>query len=150
MPRSAPLIFSEVASARKITSRDGPSPTTLAAGLRVVTLSNGSAGVAEGLLDRAGLRDHVDLVLSVEDAPAWKPAAAAYAHALEECGVEAHEAMLVAVHPWDIDGAARAGLRTGWVDRNGRDAYPTHLRPPELRAPSLAELAGDLLTAELK
>ena len=121
-----------------------------AAGLRVVTLSNGSAGVAEGLLDRAGLRDHVDLVLSVEDAPVWKPAAAAYAHALEECGVEAHEAMLVAVHPWDIDGAARAGLRTGWVDRSGRDAYPTHLRAPELRAPSLAELAGDLLTAELK
>ena len=58
--------------------------------------------------------------------------------------------MLVAVHPWDIDGAARAGLRTGWVDRSGRDAYPTHLRAPELRAPSLAELAGDLLTAELK
>jgi 2-haloacid dehalogenase len=121
-----------------------------AAGLRVVTLSNGSAGVAEGLLDRAGLRDHVDLVLSVEDAPAWKPAAAAYAHALEECGVEAHEAMLVAVHPWDIDGAARAGLRTGWIDRSGHDAYPAHMRAPDLRAPSLAELAGDVLTAELK
>ncbi len=121
-----------------------------AAGLRVVTLSNGSAGIAEGLLERAGLRDHVDLVLSVEDAPAWKPAASAYAHALEECGVEAHEAMLVAVHPWDVDGAARAGLRTGWIDRSGRGAYPAYLLAPELSAPSLAELAGDLLTAELK
>ncbi|ANH38459.1 (S)-2-haloacid dehalogenase 4A [Nocardioides dokdonensis FR1436] len=121
-----------------------------AAGLRVVTLSNGAAGVAEALLARGGLRDHVDLVLSVEDAPAWKPAASAYQHALDECGVEAHEAMLVAVHPWDIDGAARAGLRTGWVDRSGRGAYPSYLRAPELTAPSLAELAGDLLTAELK
>lgn len=121
-----------------------------AAGLRIVTLTNGSTSVAEGLLERAGLRDHLDLLLSVEDAPAWKPAASAYEHALEECGVEAHEAMLVAVHPWDIDGAARAGLRTGWVDRSGRGAYPAYLRAPELSAPSLAELAGDLLTAELK
>ncbi len=38
--------------------------------LRAVTLSNGSADVAERLLTRAGLRDHVDLVLSVGDADA--------------------------------------------------------------------------------
>jgi len=50
----------------------------------------------------------------------WKPAAAAYDYAVAECGVEALDAMLVAVHPWDIDGASRAGLATAWLDRNWR------------------------------
>ena len=48
-----------------------------------------------------------------------------------------------------VSGANR-DERTGWIDRSGRDAYPAHMRAPDLRAPSLAELAGDVLTAELK
>ena len=43
------------------------------------------------------------------DAGIWKPAAGAYSWALEQLSVDAREAMLVAVHPWDIVGAfARA------------------------------------------
>ncbi len=42
-------------------------------GFRLVTLSNGSASVAERLLGEADLRHHVEHVLSVEDAGAWKP-----------------------------------------------------------------------------
>ena len=51
-------------------------------GLRVVTLSNGAASVAQGLLERAGVADLVEATLSVADAGVWKPAAAAYAHAV--------------------------------------------------------------------
>jgi len=50
-------------------------------GLRLVTLTNGSANVADGLLARAGLRGEFERLLSVEDAAAWKPAPAAYARA---------------------------------------------------------------------
>ena len=53
-----------------------------ATGRRLVTLSNGSASVAEGLLARAGLTSYLERLLSVEDAGAWKPAAAAYAYAV--------------------------------------------------------------------
>lgn len=109
-------------------------------GCRVITLSNGAAAVAEGLLDRAGLRGEVEHVLSVQDAPGWKPAPEAYAYALEVCGVQPRDAMLVAVHPWDIHGAAAAGLRTAWVDRKGV-TYPTYLAEPEIVARSLVELA---------
>ena len=45
----------------------------------------------------------------------------------------------MAVHPWDIDGAARAGLRTAYVDRTGAD-YPSHLTPPDGTVASIAEL----------
>ena len=109
------------------------------AGVRLVTLSNGSARVAESLLGRAGLSDLVEHMLSVEDAPAWKPDPRAYEYALRTTGVPADRAMLVAAHPWDVDGAARAGLRTAYVNRAGID-YPVSFRPADVTVPSLAEL----------
>lgn len=112
-------------------------------GIRLVTLSNGSASVARGLLDRAGIADAFSRLLSVEDAPAWKPAPAAYAYALEVCGTQSPNAMLVAVHPWDLHGAHLAGLRTAWVNRR-RSVYPSSFGTPELEVTSLIDLAARL------
>ena len=112
-------------------------------GIRLVTLSNGSASVAESLFDRAGIREHFERLLTVEDAGRWKPAPEAYAYALQQCGVDPEEAMLVAVHPWDIDGASRAGLATAWVNRTG-GPYPEYFSAPDLRAVSVTDLADQL------
>jgi 2-haloacid dehalogenase len=114
-----------------------------AAGVRLVTLSNGASSVAEELLARAGVLDLVERRLSAADARAWKPHASAYVETLEACGVRAADAMLVAVHPWDIHGAARVGLRTGWVDRRGT-RYPAYFRAPEVTASGLDTLAAAL------
>lgn len=114
-----------------------------ALGIPLATLSNGSTTVAEGLLHRHGLSAVIDRLLSVENAPRWKPAPEAYAYALEVCGVPAAEAMLVAVHPWDIHGAHEAGLRTAWIDRSGT-AYPAHFARPDVRVASVPELASVL------
>jgi 2-haloacid dehalogenase len=110
-----------------------------AAGVRLVTLSNGASTVAEGLLRRAGISDVVEAMLSVEDAGAWKPDHRAYDYALRSTEVAAEEAMLVAAHPWDVDGAARAGLRTAWVNRIGA-TYPRSFRPADVEVPTLADL----------
>jgi 2-haloacid dehalogenase len=114
-----------------------------AAGFRLVTLSNGAAGVAEQLLAGAGLRDAFEAVLTVEDVGVWKPAAAAYLHAARACGVAAADCVLVAVHPWDLDGAHRAGMASAWLDRAG-SPYPQVFRRPTYAVPSLVELAGAL------
>jgi 2-haloacid dehalogenase len=111
-----------------------------AAGHRLATLSNGAASVADGLLTRSGIRDQFEALLSVEDAGAWKPARAAYHHAAARLRISPAQATLVAVHPWDVDGAARAGLRTAWVNRDG-DAYPAHLISPERTVSTVGELA---------
>jgi len=58
-------------------------------GIRLVTLSNGSAQVAKTLLEGAGVRHLFERLLSVEQAGIWKPAAGAYDYALGECGVDA-------------------------------------------------------------
>jgi len=112
-------------------------------GLRLVTLSNGSAGVARRLLAGTGVTDRFEAYLSVEQAGVWKPHPRAYAYALDHCRVEASDAMLVAVHPWDTDGARRAGLATAWVDRRG-GSYPYYFRPPDLQVQSLVDLAERL------
>ena len=110
------------------------------AGIRLVTMSNGATAVAERLLTAAGIVGRFEHLLSVEDAGVWKPARQAYHYALERCAVGASDAMLVAVHPWDIDGARRAGLRTAWINRAGA-SYPAHLLPAEVVASSLVSLA---------
>lgn len=112
-------------------------------GIRLVTLSNGSASVAQRRLEQAGLRDHFEQLLSVEDAGIWKPAPGAYTYALKRCGVRPVDAMLIAVHPWDTDGAARAGLGTTWINRGGA-TYPGYFTPPGLQVTSLVDLADRL------
>lgn len=112
-------------------------------GFDLVTLSNGSASVAQGLLERADAEHLLSRLLSVDDAGAWKPAEAAYRYAGEVCGVSPEAMMLVAVHPWDIHGAHRAGLQTAWIARSGQ-TYPAHFDAPDLVADDLADLAAQL------
>lgn len=113
-------------------------------GLRLVTLTNGSASVADRLLTAAGLRGEFEQLLSVEDAGVWKPASAAYAHAARACSTDPDEMLLVAVHPWDIHGARRAGMRTGWINRR-QAPYPEYFAAPDIQATGLAALAGQLV-----
>lgn len=111
-----------------------------AAGMRVCTLSNGGTAFADSLLSSAGVRDLVDPLLSVQESGAWKPLPHAYRYAAEATGMPAADLMLVAVHPWDCDGAMRAGLQAAWIDRTGA-AYPATFARPELTPRSIVDLA---------
>lgn len=114
-----------------------------AAGFRLVTLTNGATTVAEQLLERAGLGDAFERYLSVEDAGAWKPVRSAYEYAGEVCQTALEEMLLVASHPWDIDGAARSGMRTAWINRPG-NTYPTYFTRPDHTAAGIDQLADQL------
>ncbi|MFF4402298.1 haloacid dehalogenase type II [Streptomyces sp. NPDC001480] len=111
-----------------------------AAGYRLVTMTNGSAAHSDSLLDRAGVRDCFEALWDVAGPGRWKPHPRAYRYAVERAGVRPEQAMLVAVHPWDVDGAQRAGLAGAWL-RRGRTAYPRSLTEPSLAAENLTELA---------
>lgn len=118
------------------------------AGHRLLTLTNGSADTTRAVLERAALMDCFEAHLDVQGAGGrWKPAPEAYAHALREARTPARAAMLVSVHPWDIDGAARAGLGTVWLRRTTAP-YPTSLRPPDREVTGLVELAGQPAAGE--
>ncbi len=113
-------------------------------GLRLVTLTNGATSVADALLTTAGVREQFTTLLSVEAAGRWKPAPESYEYAALECAVPPAEMLLVAVHPWDIDGAARAGLQTAWIDRSGAAPYPPYLTKPGLTVSGVEDLARKL------
>lgn len=86
-------------------------------GVTVVTLTNGGADTTAQLLDRAGLAAYVDRVVSIDEARAWKPSSRPYHHLAGLLGRRPGELALVAVHSWDVHGAHRAGLVTGWCSR---------------------------------
>jgi 2-haloacid dehalogenase len=112
-----------------------------AAGVRMVTLTNGSAQLSAELLERAGVADLIERRLSVDEAGRWKPDLRAYAYAAEQCGTSLDRMALVAVHPWDIAGAQTAGMSGAWLDRAGRP-YPEVFGRPDATGRDLPELAA--------
>ena len=116
------------------------------AGIRIATLTNGSTQIARGLLERAGVESVVERHLDVSEVRRWKPAPEPYLYACAELGVEPSEAVLIAVHPWDVHGAMRAGLRGAWLDRDGL-AWPEVFERPNVSAPDLPALASSIMAA---
>lgn len=108
-------------------------------GYRLITLTNGSAQFAEKLFTSAGILEEFEALLSVEQASAWKPNPAAYVYAGGVCGVRPNQMLLVAVHPWDIHGAARAGLQTAWINRTSA-VYPSYFTAPDHTLTKLTDL----------
>lgn len=112
-------------------------------GCRLVTMTNGSSELSERLLGRAGLTDCFESHLDVSGPQRWKPARAAYQYVVDHTGVRPDEAVLVAVHPWDVDGAQRAGLGGAWLRRDAAH-YPQVMLPPTYTVGNLRELADAL------
>lgn len=87
------------------------------AGIRTMTLTVGDTALAEELFCRAGLSPLVDGFLSAETVRRWKPAPEPYRYGVAQIGWPAANVALIAAHPWDIHGARRVGLQTGWIAR---------------------------------
>lgn len=114
------------------------------AGVRAVTLSQGTPGVAAAGLERGGLAALVEQTLSSESIRAWKPAREVYLWAAGCCGVAPDRLALVAAHGWDVQGAQRAGLTGAWFPRSER-VYPEVYEPAHVSAASLPEAVEALL-----
>ena len=84
----------------------------------------------------------VSLVVTSEDARAYKPNGAFFEYALERAGAEAGEVVHVGDSKLaDVEGARRAGIRAVWVNRKGK-AFPAHLGAPEFEIETLDALPG--------
>jgi len=91
------------------------------AGLRLVIVSNTDRDILEHSLRQLELP--FDDFVTAEDAGAYKPSQRVFEHALERVGKPPDEVLHVAFgFKYDIGPAARAGMRTAWVNR--------HAEPP--------------------
>ena len=64
-------------------------------------------------------------MLGAELAQAYKPKPEVYLSAPRFLGLQPEQVLMVACHPWDLVGAAKAGLPTAYVHRSF-ESGPTH------------------------
>ncbi|MEU6374678.1 HAD family hydrolase [Streptomyces sp. NPDC046909] len=121
-----------------------PALDALAASHRHAVLSNSSIHVQDRKLRALGVHDRFEAILCAAELGVSKPEAGAFHAACEALELAPGQVAYVGDHP-EIDGrgAAEAGLRSFWIDRDG--VYATGAAPvgPH-RIASLAELPAIL------
>ena len=110
---------------------------------RVVVVSNTSGDTTRKLLARGGLDAFVDSSVSAEDVKEWKPASDPYAFAAATQDVSLERMAMVSAHPWDILGARKSGLVTGWCNRAGA-TFPAPFGKPDVTGVNLVDVVEKL------
>jgi 2-haloacid dehalogenase len=113
-------------------------------GVRIVVLTNGAAITTQQLLERGDLSDLVEIVISVEEAGRWKPRPEPYRYTAEMCGEDLLHTAMVSAHSWDVHGARRAGLTTGWSGHL-EHRFPRCFDAPDVTGPDLQAVVLRLL-----
>ena len=88
-------------------------------GWTIVIATSGESEEVEPHLETLGVRDLVDAVTTADDAERSKPHPDIFAAALKKVGVEAENAIVVGDSPYDIEAAAKLGIRTVAVRGGG-------------------------------
>lgn len=93
-------------------------------GIKMVALTNGTMEVLKAQLAYAEIDHFFDEIFSVESVKQYKPHPSTYTYVVKEMKASPIYTMLIAAHGWDVAGAQRAGLMTGFVSRPGKFPYP--------------------------
>lgn len=155
LPRTLKMIGVEASSvelSRVVTSfaELDPQPGALEAfrilveaGWKLVALTNGSEESTRKLLERAGALQRFGSILSCDAIQKTKPHPDVYDLPKQDADADV---WMVAVHAWDIAGAARAGLRTAFITQEEKE-YLSIYPQPELVTSDLILAASKIVEA---
>jgi putative hydrolase of the HAD superfamily len=130
-------VFDEVRNDVTLFPEVRPALVSLRERFVLVAVTNGNAD-----LDKIGIRDLFDGVVSAAMAGAAKPAQPIFDMAVEAGGANAAQTLHVGDHPlYDVHGARNAGLKAVWVNRSG-DEWPDEYHAPDGEVRHLGELDG--------
>jgi 2-haloacid dehalogenase len=93
-----------------------------AAGMKTAILSNGSPAMLEAAAKNAGITDHLDAILSVDEIGVYKPRPEVYRLVNTHLGVESGAVSFQSSNSWDAHGASAYGFQVVWVNRFGQAA----------------------------
>jgi 2-haloacid dehalogenase len=106
----------------------------------MVVLSNGTPRMLRAAVRSSGLESAFQTLISVDEVRTFKPSPRVYKHAARRLGRPIDEIRLVSSNPFDVVGAAAAGMRVAWLNRSG-GVFDTLAPRPDLEIVSLSELA---------
>ena len=86
----------------------------------LAVLSNGDPAP---LVAAAGISDRFEHLLAAEQVSRYKPAPEVYGLAVSAFGSTPERVLMVSSNEWDVAGAAQAGLRTAWLQRDAEPAW---------------------------
>jgi 2-haloacid dehalogenase len=110
-----------------------------AAGLKTAILSNGSPDMLETAVNKAGIGNLLDAVLSVESVGVYKPHPKVYQLAVDRLAIPAEAISFQSSNAWDAYAASAFGMRVVWCNRYGQ--RPERLPgKPDCEIGSLKEL----------
>ncbi|RLJ51620.1 2-haloacid dehalogenase [Litoreibacter meonggei] len=117
-----------------------------AAGMNTAILSNGSPNMLDGAVSSAGIGEHLDDVLSVEDVGVFKPHASVYDLVGKRFGCAKDEVLFVSSNGWDAACATGYGFATAWVNRAGEPVDRLPWKPAHILSDltTIPELAASL------
>lgn len=107
--------------------------------VRCAALTNGGLRATESLLERAKLRHCFEQVMSIDEIGLPKPRPETYAAMASRLHLAPDQVMMVASHPWDLQGARHSGFATAYVSRGLR--WPSSLEAPDIQSPDLIGVA---------
>ena len=113
------------------------------AGWKLIALTNGSQDSTRQLLEHANARQHFTDILSCDAIQKTKPHPDVYNLVKKDAE---GDVWMVAVHAWDIAGAAFSGLKTAFITQEEKE-YLSIYPQPNVVASNLFEAANNILEA---
>jgi 2-haloacid dehalogenase len=92
-------------------------------GFRLATLTNSPENALKEQLINSNLTDIFELALSIDTLKKYKPDPQTYKWAATQLDQEPQNIIMIAAHGWDLAGAMNAGLKTGFIAREGQSLY---------------------------
>ncbi len=128
-------VFEEARNEVTLYPEARPALTSLRERYVLIAVTNGNAN-----LEKIGIRDLFDGVVSATMAGAAKPARPIFDMAVAAGGASAAQTLHVGDHPfYDVHGARDAGLRAVWVNRKGEE-WPDEYPVPDAEVQHVGEL----------
>lgn len=128
-------VFNEVRNDVTLFPEARPALVSLGERFVLIAVTNGNAD-----LEKIGIRDLFDGVVSAAMAGAAKPARPIFDKAVKVGGSTAAQTLHVGDHPlYDVHGARDAGLRAVWVNRHG-EKWPDDYAAPDGEVQHVGEL----------